>query len=137
MKRDINKLERYIYYFSGALGTCGLVFIILGIIAENGSYESILNQIQLYFRFRYFGLILFGAAVLISLVTLLIYARIVDRENEKNIRRKQRLNALMSDAKKDENTLVVENGVVKEEEKDVTIDTSKKDEVLDNTINNK
>ena len=134
MKHQINKIERNIYIGSIAVGVVGLVFIILGIIADNVNYDNPLNQAQLNFKFRYIGLIIIASAALIAFVTLLIFARNVDKENEKANRRKQRLNALMSDIKKDENTLIVENGVIKE--KEVTFDDTSKteEEKLDNTL---
>ena len=129
----INK-EKACYAASGALGLAGFILIILGIIADNLKPSSELNKAQASFKFRWLGLIFIGAAVAFALIVLLVNAKKTDRVIERETRRKQRLNAMMYDIKKDEQTVVVENGKIVNETK--TINDTSEDVHLEATNNN-
>lgn len=104
-------LKELICYSASAFATLvGVVFLILGIVSDNGSTSSTLAKAQANFSWRWVGLIIIACAFVFALIILLVNARKVDRVTEKELRRKQRLTAMMSDIKKEENTVIVENG---------------------------
>jgi len=98
------------YSISAFITVVGLVFLILGIVGSNIDTTMTLAKIQSKFSWRWIGLIIIGCAVIFALIILLVNARKVDRVTEREQRRKQRLTAMMSDIKKEENTVIVENG---------------------------
>lgn len=110
MLKKLSRSELICYSISVFVAVAGIVFLILGIVGDNISSSISLAKIQANFSWRWIGLILMGAAIIFALIILLVNARKVDRITEKEQRRKQRLTAMMSDIKKEENTVVVENG---------------------------
>lgn len=115
MLKSVSKKELAWYVGSIIVGVTGLVFIILGIIGDNLQVDNWINIAQAAFPWRYLGLIILLAAVIVFIITLLVNAKKVDRVNDRAMRRKQRLSAMMSDIKKDESTVIVdETGKPKE-----------------------
>jgi len=109
----LNKLsfkEIVCYAISVFVAVVGLVFVILGIVGSSIDTSYPLAKIQAKFSWRWIGLIIIGCAVIFALIVLLVNARKVDRVTERELRRKQRLTAMISDIKKEENTVIVENG---------------------------
>lgn len=108
MLKNISKKELAWYIGAIIIGVTGLVFIVLGIVGDNLPVDNWLNIVQSAFRWRYLGLILLAFGVIVFIITLLVNAKKVDRVNDRAMRRKQRLSAMMSDIKKDETTVVVD-----------------------------
>ncbi len=95
--KKISKKELVWYIISGVFALAGLVLIVFGIVGHALQVPLQDNWIKqaekaMNFDFRYFGLILFGAGLVISLIVLSVFSKQVDRDAEKTIRRKQRLN---------------------------------------------
>lgn len=110
MLKKLSRSEIVCYAISIFVSVVGLVFVILGIVGSNINTSSALAKAQSKFSWRWIGLIIIGCAVIFALIIMLVNARKVDRITEREQRRKQRLTAMMSDIKKEENTVVVENG---------------------------
>ena len=89
--------KEFIWYLAcGLIAFIGLVAVIFGILGYH--MPSQLNFIEEFetkikFELRYLGLILIGAAVVLSIGVLLFNAKKADREVEKKIRREQRIAA--------------------------------------------
>lgn len=110
MFKKLSRSEIICYSVSLFAAVVGLVFLILGIVGSNISVSSTLAKVQANFSWRWIGLIIIGCAAIFALIILLVNARKVDRVTERELRRKQRLTAMMSDIKKEENIVTVENG---------------------------
>jgi len=110
MLKKLSFKEIVCYAISIFIAIVGLVFVILGIVGSNIDSSYPLAKVQVGFSWRWIGLIIIGSSVIFTLVVLLVNARKVDRITERELRRKQRLTAMMSDIKKEENTVIVENG---------------------------
>ena len=92
MKNKLSRFEIVFYTLSGLLFIAGIVFVILGIIADHASPNDPLQNAQnAFFSFRYFGLILLSSGTVIAVLSLLLFARGAEKRAEREERRKQRL----------------------------------------------
>ncbi len=100
-KKQLSIFEIIWYSISGAIGLWGLVYIVLGIVANNLAIPSKNNEllkaseaIKNAFGLDFFGwgLILLALGTILAVIVLLIKAKDSDREYEKSIRRAARLN---------------------------------------------
>ncbi|MCQ2792447.1 MAG: hypothetical protein MJ208_02875 [Bacilli bacterium] len=112
MLKKLSKNELILYAVASSIAFIGLVFLLLGIIADNLDINSALNKAQASFPWRYIGLILILGAVIFALIVLLAYAKRIDRVTDRELRRKQRLSAMMSDLDKKEEIVVSEGKIV-------------------------
>ena len=112
MLKKLSKNELILYAVASSIAFIGLVFLLLGIIADNLDINSALNKAQASFPWRYIGLILILGAVIFTLIVLLAYAKRIDRVTDRELRRKQRLSAMMSDLDKKEEIVVSEGKIV-------------------------
>lgn len=108
--------ELVLYAISILIALIGLVFLILGIVADNLSVNDPLYLMQAKFPWRYLGFILISIAVVFAIITLCVFAKKIDRVADRELRRKQRLSAMMSDIEKEE--IVVSEGKIVEEKKE-------------------
>jgi len=98
-KRKIKIPEIVIYCICGAFGVWGLTYIILGLCATflplNSNAPLVIadNTIRELFGLGYlgWGLIIFSIFALVAVITLLVFAKDVDKDYEKNQRRAARL----------------------------------------------
>lgn len=100
-KKGKLKIQEYIIYIGcGLFVLWGLVYIILGLLASNlplpdssnplkGADDVIRNSFGL--GFFGWGLILFGVFALVGAISLMVFAKDVDKNYEKNQRRAARL----------------------------------------------
>lgn len=89
------------YAVAAFFGLAGLVFLVVGIVGEHlpvlASENGILISEGVWLTswsplgYRYWGLILIGAAALLAVVCLTFFAREGDRDSERALRRAQRL----------------------------------------------
>ena len=100
-KRKLKLVEIIIYATCGAFALWGLVYMVLGILANNlpipvnsNPLKSADTVIKSYFGLGFFGwgLILFGVFAVCGAIALAYYAKDVDKEYEKSQRRAARLN---------------------------------------------
>lgn len=108
--------ELVLYAISILIALIGLVFLILGIVADNLSVNDPLYLMQAKFPWRYLGFILISIATVFVIITLCVFAKKIDRVADRELRRKQRLSAMMSDIEKEE--IVVSEGKIVEEKKE-------------------
>ena len=101
-KLPISIFEIVWYSLTGAVGVWGLVYVILGLIAQfypatnsNNPIKKASDVIAENFGlgFLYWGLIIIGIAVVLAVIVLCINAKTADREVEKATRRAARLAA--------------------------------------------
>ena len=99
-KKKIKLLELVIYITFGALALWGLVYIVLGLFANNlpipdssNALKSADKVIAKNFGLGFFGwgLILFGVFATLEAIALIVYAKDVDKDYEKSQRRAARL----------------------------------------------
>lgn len=99
-KKKIKLFELVIYITFGALAVWGLVYIILGLLASNlpipdsqNALKSGDNVIRATFGLGFFGwgLILFGIFASLTALSLIYFAKDVDKDYEKSQRRAARL----------------------------------------------
>ncbi len=99
-KRKLKVLEIIIYSTCAAFALWGLTYIVLGLLANNlpipeanNPLKSADKVIANLFGLGFFGwgMILFGSFAAIAAITLLVYAKDVDKDYEKNQRRAARL----------------------------------------------
>lgn len=107
MLKKLTLKEIVLYSASIIIGLVGIVFTILGIVGAHIPVTSSLAKIQIGFSWRWIGLIILAVAVILALITLLVVAKKTDRITEREIRRKQRLSAMMSDIDNKEETVVI------------------------------
>lgn len=119
MLKKLSRQELIPYAISVVAGVVGLVFLLLGIIADNLDVNHPLNKAQASFPWRYLGLILIIGAVVIFVTTLLVFAKKIDRKADRELRRKQRLSAMMSDVDKQEEIVVSDGKIVENQSKPV------------------
>jgi hypothetical protein len=89
------------YIVAGSFTLVGLVFYIFGLIGKfyNGlasdNWVAISEQAWLTnwskMGWKWWGLILIGIGVLIAIISLSAWAKVADRDEERNLRRQQRL----------------------------------------------
>ncbi len=104
-KQNINKIEfkELIWYFiAGVLAFGGVFMMIFGIIGHHMSgnlEQNFIKQAEknIALDFRTWGIILLAAGVVIALIALVYFASKADRNNEKILRRQQRLNASLTE----------------------------------------
>ena len=99
--KKLSKKEIAWYCIAAFFGLAGLVFLIVGIVGEHlpmlASDNGILVSEKAWLTswsplgYRYWGLILIGAAALLAVVCLTFFAREGDRDSERALRRAQRL----------------------------------------------
>lgn len=139
--KKFHQKETFFVVFSLITIVIGVVFLILGIVADHLSEQSDLAKWQhtLAMPIRYIGLIIFAGGVVILLCSLLFFAKQVDRVYEKEKRRKQRLEAMMSDTDdKAETVIVGQDGKIEEKTQTQTIeqDTPVENKPLENSAPN-
>lgn len=136
----VSRNELISYVIATIVVVIGLVFLILGIVADNLPVTSELAKAQPAFPWRYIGLIVIAVGITVYLVTLLIYAKQVDRVYDKEKRRKQRLQAMMSDAKDEDTFVVNEQGQVEAKEtktiEETPIENKPVEEIKSATVEN-
>ena len=101
--RKLSGKELFWYILSGLLALLGLIFVVFALI---GDYLPVLASDNWVFQseavwltswsplgYRYWGIILFGVAAVIASIALNFFAREGDRDEERAIRRAQRLAA--------------------------------------------
>lgn len=91
------------YSIAGFFGLVGLVFVIFGVLGshlplkDNGDLNWVLESENAWLvnwskmGYRWWGLILLGVGGLIAIVSLTLFARVGDRDEERAARRAQRL----------------------------------------------
>lgn len=99
--KKITKKEIVFYVIAGVIGIVGLFSLVLGIVGEHlpvlASDNWILTSEAAWLSnwshmgYRFWGLILIGAATLLACVCLTLFAREGDRDQERALRRAQRL----------------------------------------------
>lgn len=117
MLKKLSVKELAFYIAAGVIALVGLVFTLLGVIADNLGVNHPLYKAQGNFPWRYLGLILIGVAVIFAIIVLSVFAKKVDRVTDRELRRKQRLSAMMSDIEKQEEIVVSDGKIVEEEKK--------------------
>ncbi len=100
-KKKISQKELACYIVAGVIALIALVFIIFGIIGNHYQGKASDNWVQVSEKawltpwsnmgYRWWGIILMSAAAFIAIVTLLVFARSGDRDEERALRRRQRL----------------------------------------------
>lgn len=127
MLKKLSFKELVLYATSAVIALVGLVFLILGIVADNLGIDSPLYKAQAGFPWRYLGLIIICVAVIFAITVLCVFAKKTDRVADREARRKQRLNAMMSDIEKQEEIVVSDGKIVDEkkvvEEKEEEVET--------------
>lgn len=127
MLKKLSLKELILYGVSALIALIGLIFLILGIVADNLGVTSSLYKVQSGFPWRYLGLILIAVAVIFAIIVLSVFAKKVDRISDREARRKQRLSAMMSDIEKQEEIVVSDGKIVEEnkkvEEKEPEVET--------------
>ncbi len=104
-KQNTNKIEfkELIWYFiAGVLAFGGVFMMIFGIIGHHMSgnlEQNFIKQAEknIVLDFRIWGIILLAAGVVIALIALVYFASKADRNNEKILRRQQRLNTSLTE----------------------------------------
>ena len=133
MLKKLSKKEIILYASSLVVAVVGLVFLLLGVIADNLGIDSPLYKAQAKFPWRYLGLIIIAVAVIFAIIVLCVYAKKVDRVSDRELRRKQRLSAMMSDIEQKEEIVVSEGKIVEEnkpvEEKEEEVETKPVDPI--------
>lgn len=99
MKKEVRKIsgkELAWYIVAGVVALLGLTSLIFGIVGHHLSVSLDNNFIKqaekvIVLDFRTWGVIALAGAMVIALITLLVFAKISDRDIEKTIRRQQRI----------------------------------------------
>lgn len=105
-KQQLSWKELTWYIIGGIVSLFGIALITFGIIGHHISdrsvnfvkdaEEKLISKIKIPFDFRIWGIIFMFLGIIIIVVALNYFAKKVDREVEKTIRRQQRLNAGMN-----------------------------------------
>ncbi|OPZ34137.1 MAG: hypothetical protein BWY98_01198 [Tenericutes bacterium ADurb.BinA155] len=100
-EKKISGKELGWYIVAAVFTLVGLVFFIFGLIGKyypgkaSDNWISISENAWLInwskMGYRWWGLILIGVGVLIAVIALTVFARVADRDDERNLRRQQRL----------------------------------------------
>ena len=99
-KSNVSIFEIIWYSLTGAVAIWGIVYIVLGLVAQyypSTSDNNPLYKVSTEFKgtfglsFFYWGLIIFGIGILSAVVVLCLTAKKTDREAEKAQRRAARL----------------------------------------------
>ena len=104
MKKEKLSWKELIWYIiGGVVALFGIALMIFGIIGHHISDRSVnfvkdaeanlIAKIKIPFDFRVWGIIFMFLGVIAIVIALNFFAKKVDREIEKSIRRQQRLNA--------------------------------------------
>lgn len=120
LKKLLEKLsvkELALYVTSIVIAILGFVFLIIGVVADNLGVDNPLYQMQAAFPWRYIGFILIGVAVIFAIIVLCAFAKKTDRISDREMRRKQRLSAMMSDIEKQEEIVVSDGKIVEDHKK--------------------
>ncbi len=133
MFKKLSRKELVLYCSSIVVGIIGFVFLLLGIIADNLGVTSDLYKAQGNFPWRYLGFIIIGVAVIFAIIVLCVFAKKIDRVTDREIRRKQRLSAMMSDIEKKDEIVVSDGKIVEDKpkaiEKEEEVDTKPVEEL--------
>lgn len=106
-KTKMKKSEIFWIVLSSVLGATGLFFIILGIVGDHLPKKLSENWIltsqtafesAIHLTYRWFGIIFLLAGTLIIVLALNHYARKTDADDERALRRAQRLQVISSSA---------------------------------------
>ena len=99
-KKKISVKELVLYIITGTFAAWGLVYIVLGLLANllpikdaNNPLKNGSDVVKQYFGLGFlgWGLILFGVFALIGVIVMVTFARDVDKDYEKEQRRAARL----------------------------------------------
>ncbi|MBQ9458173.1 MAG: hypothetical protein IJU64_06730 [Bacilli bacterium] len=106
-KLNLSKKEWFWYILTLFLAFVGLVFAIIGIIGDHLPVKASENWVRVSEKawltnwsplgYRYWGIVLLAGGLIIFALALTLFSRESDRDNERAIRRAQRL-AAMSEA---------------------------------------
>mgnify|MGYP003304293471 CR=1 FL=1 len=135
MLKKLSRTELILYIVSVVIALVGFVFLLLGVIADNLGVDHPLYLAQAKFPWRYLGLILIGVAIIFAIIVLCVYAKKVDRVSDRELRRKQRLSAMMSDIEKKEEIVVSEGKIVDEKPQEDTKEPELETKPIDNNQN--
>lgn len=94
MKKGNRKAKEIVWYvIAGMIALFGMVTLITGIIGEYlDSVYSFITSIGLGMSFQLFGSLMLILAALITLITLVVFAKRTDIAREREIKRAQRFN---------------------------------------------
>lgn len=110
MNKEKLSVKEFVWYCVAAvIAIFGIILIVFGIIGHHlsdpldsnfvkNAEKSLIDAIHIPFDFRIWGILFLLLGVLILIVVLTTFARKSDRENERTIRRQQRLAAAKTDA---------------------------------------
>ena len=100
-KLKISITELVFYSLSAALGLWGLVYTVLGLVANNLKMPLADNKLKMAdnaiaqafgLGFLPWGLIIFSIGALMAFIVLMVYSKSADRDFEKQARRAARVN---------------------------------------------
>ena len=103
MKKEKLSVKEFVWYcIAAVIAIFGLILITFGIIGHHlnvplssnfvkNAEKSLIEAIHIPFDFRVWGVMFLLFGVLILIIVLTTFARKSDRENERSIRRQQRL----------------------------------------------
>lgn len=108
-KEKLSVKEFVLYAIASVIAIFGLILITFGIIGHHlnvpldsnfvkNAENSLINAIHIPFDFRIWGVLFLLLGVVILIIVLTAFARKSDRENERTIRRQQRLASAKTDA---------------------------------------
>ncbi len=94
MKKGNRKAKEIVWYvIAGLIAVFGLLTLITGIIGEYvDSVDSFITSIGLGISFQLFGSLMLVLAALVTLITLVVFAKRTDVAREREIKRAQRFN---------------------------------------------
>lgn len=107
-KEKVSVIEFVWYCIAAVIAIFGLILIVFGILGHHlnvplnsnfvkNAENSLISSIHIPFGFTVWGVLFLLLGVAILLVVLTYFARKSDRENERTIRRQQRLAAVKTD----------------------------------------
>ena len=101
MKKKIQGKELAWYIIAGIIALIGLAFVVFGIIGSHFPGKASDNWVVISenawlknwskIGYRYWGIILLGIGAIIAAIALNVFARVGDRDEERALRRRQRL----------------------------------------------
>lgn len=110
MKKEKLSVSEFVWLaIASVIAIFGIILIVFGLIGHHlnvpldsnfvkNAENSLIEAIHIPFNFLVWGILFLLAGVALLLVVLTYYARKVDRENERTIRRQQRLASAKTDA---------------------------------------
>ena len=110
MKKEKLSVKEFVWYcIASVIAIFGIILIVFGVIGHHldvsldsnfvkNAEKALIDAIHIPFDFRIWGVMFLLLGVAILLVVLTYFARKVDRENERTIRRQQRLASARTDA---------------------------------------